>query len=372
MRALAAGAVVLSVAALLAAGCDGDTSTPAPSTVLAPAKWVPQFCSACSNPYYEAVQFLDRKLGWLVGGGGLATTTDGGSTWVRRDLPPNVATLVDVQFVTPSRGWAVGQARGSNGLILTSADGGLTWQQQFIDPQINSIISHVSFSTPYHGIVLGATGVRYTIDGGVTWRRSTGLWHGHDVSMPDPTHAWVATDNGEIFASSDSGATWQKQNTAFSGTSIILDGIDFVDADYGWAVGWEGTILRTFDGGDTWFTMNSGSSEFLSSVSFSDRRHGVVTGSRGTALVTSDGGYSWTREATGTGFGLSSVSSVDPTHAWAVGPGWTIRARTTVPLGFVALGDLLLRPDRWVVVLRSLWFDLLHPPMPWSCLALDC
>ena len=42
-------------------------------------------------------------------------------------------------------------------------------------------------------------------------------------------------------------------------TSTLLD-IDFVDPEHGWAVGQDGTIIATSDGGETWHSRHPDSS----------------------------------------------------------------------------------------------------------------
>lgn len=60
---------------------------------------------------------------------------------------------------------------------------------------------------------------------------------------------WRAGEAGEIFKTTDGGATWVKQN---SGITTALQGIAFFDAQNGWAAGAFGAVLRTTDGGTTW------------------------------------------------------------------------------------------------------------------------
>jgi photosystem II stability/assembly factor-like uncharacterized protein len=52
---------------------------------------------------------------------------------------------------------------------------------------------------------------------------------------------------GTIVRTTDGGATWTPQA---SGTTNILHGVSFVDANTGTAVGDSGTILRTDTGGE--------------------------------------------------------------------------------------------------------------------------
>ena len=58
----------------------------------------------------------------------------------------------------------------------------------------------------------------------------------------------------------------------------------FIDALEGWAVGAEGTIIHTTDGGERWTTERSGTPHPLERVFFSDRNHGWAVGFGGTVV----------------------------------------------------------------------------------------
>lgn len=72
-----------------------------------------------------------------------------------------------------------------------------------------------------------------------------------------------------------------------------LNGVFFVDADRGWAVGNAGRILSTNDGGRTWVARNSGSSRDLQDIAFDRNLNGVAVGAGSTILGSQDGGETW-------------------------------------------------------------------------------
>jgi len=88
--------------------------------------------------------------------------------------------------------------------------------------------------------------------------------------------------------------TWTEQT---SNTTEWLNDIHFVDSLAGWAVGDNGTIVATVDGGATWTTQTSGTTEKLRSVYFISAARGFVAGglsaSSNILLTTYDGGASW-------------------------------------------------------------------------------
>lgn len=77
--------------------------------------------------------------------------------------------------------------------------------------------------------------------------------------------------------------------------SADLTALCFVDETCGWAVGNDGVILVTRDGGKNWVLQRQafGTDERLFSVLFSSRLDGVAVGAFGLCLQTRDGGASW-------------------------------------------------------------------------------
>ncbi|MBM3241900.1 hypothetical protein FJZ31_36985 [Candidatus Poribacteria bacterium] len=71
----------------------------------------------------------------------------------------------------------------------------------------------------------------------------------NDVHFVDARNGWAVGEDGVIAHTTDGGVTWTPQN---SGTTNSLIGVDFVNANEGWIVGGNGTILHTINGGATW------------------------------------------------------------------------------------------------------------------------
>ena len=149
---------------------------------------------------------------------------------------------------------------------------------------------------------------------------------------PSPTTATqvgLSGWNGTILKTTDGGDNWTPKIT---GTSANLTSVTFAnDGNTGWAVGWNGTILKTTDGGDNWTPKITGTSANLTSVTFAnDRNTGWAVGWNGTILKTTDGGDNWTPKTTGTSFTtlLSVTFANDRNTGWAVGWNGTILKTT--------------------------------------------
>ena len=120
---------------------------------------------------------------------------------------------------------------------------------------------------------------------------------------------------------SQSNWEWTQQE---SGTTSHLNDVFFVNDITGWAVGSNGTILKTSDGGLTWSAQTSGTDQDLEVVHFIDENTGWVTGGGVTAeaapmLKTTDGGENW--EALFYNFNaffIRDIFFVDENVGWAI------------------------------------------------------
>ena len=74
--------------------------------------------------------------------------------------------------------------------------------------------------------------------------------HLYGIDFIDANNGWIAgayVDDGEIWKTTDGGATWSLQ---FVDDFSNFDDIDMIDATNGWAIG--DRIYKTTNGGATW------------------------------------------------------------------------------------------------------------------------
>lgn len=108
-----------------------------------------------------------------------------------------------------------------------------------------------------------------------------------------------------------------------------LHAVQFVDKNEGWAVGDEGVIWHTIDGGKTWERQASGVRASLRGLHFLNPFTGWVVGrieipggkSEGVLLLTNDGGQKWQRAMHGTLPGLNGVRFVRDLEGYLYGDG---------------------------------------------------
>src|SRR5438309_10160041 len=106
-----------------------------------------------------------------------------------------------------------------------------------------------------------------------------------------------------------------------------LHAVQFVDADEGWAVGDEGVVWHTIDGGKTWERQPTGVRASLRAVQFQSPYIGWVAGreelpdggSVGVLLYTRDGGLKWQRLLANALPGLNCLRFADAQNGFALG-----------------------------------------------------
>jgi photosystem II stability/assembly factor-like uncharacterized protein len=133
-----------------------------------------------------------------------------------------------------------------------------------------------------------------------SWRTGLSLYSGqfYDIVYASRTTIWAAGPGG-ILLSEDSGGSW---HWAINATVTAVDSAG--DGKRGWAVGEQGKIFATSDGGKTWNPQTSGTDRYLFSISVFDSQHAITMGADppsdvpmsfppNVVLLTDDGGASW-------------------------------------------------------------------------------
>jgi len=255
--------------------------------------------------------------------GSILATSDAGKTWERRDSG-TTEPIFSVDLGDAQHGWAV----GASGLILRTTDGGKTWTRQkspLPEPRhlfkVDAIDANTAWAVGDWGAIVS------TSDGGATWKdRSLGILTVkteetpdratmlltedvilNDVQFPDAQHGFIVGEFGTLLATADGGATWARRDL---GTDQTIFGLTFATRERGWLVGIDGMVMRTTDGGVTWdMQLGSRERQMLDDVDFLaamdnpglyaiavEGKYGVIVGDAGTLFVSNDGGDSWTRE----------------------------------------------------------------------------
>lgn len=261
---------------------------------------VPGILSAQEKLYDDlfSVSFPNENDGWACGRWGTVLhTSNGGKTWVHQKTGL-VATLTSIYFVDPKNGWAV----GDQGTIIHTKDGGKNWEKQ--KSPVSFYLMGVCFVNASKGwIVTERTNILFTDDGGKNWSIQ---FKDEDyvlkaVSFCDPNNGWAVGEFGYTYHTKDGGATWEKQFGKFGmseetgdiESEPMLFSVVAVNPQTAWAVGIEGLVINTTDGGKTWKQANTGVPKIhLFSVA-SDRKGAImITGNR-SGLISTNNGRTW-------------------------------------------------------------------------------
>jgi hypothetical protein len=134
------------------------------------------------------------------------------------------------------------------------------------------------------------------------------------VINADTGHA-VGTQ-GEIAQTVNGGAIWRR---IIASTSRTLQSVWFSDPLTGFICGGHGTVLRTTNGGNSWGELGTGTVKKLYAVHFVNNDTGWVAGAGGVIRTTIDGGNTWQPTPSGYGRTFYSLHFLEPFKGWAVG-----------------------------------------------------
>ncbi|MBS1538929.1 MAG: T9SS type A sorting domain-containing protein, partial [Bacteroidetes bacterium] len=136
------------------------------------------------------------------------------------------------------------------------------------------------------------------------------------IHFADESNGYAVGNDGIIVHTINGGNVWLAQN---SSTAVNLYGVYSSTPQIAWAVGDGGTILKTTNSGEDWIQQTSGTPSRLNAIYFTDTQSGWAVGDVGVVRRTVDGGQTWTAQLSGAAVPLLSVVFVNPKIGWAVG-----------------------------------------------------
>ena len=239
--------------------------------------------------------FCDNNSGWAAGRWGtLLKTDDGGNTW--NIVPtPTKKTLTGIYFFDQKMGWIVGEA----GTIFKTEDGGKSWHPQM--SPVPFYLMDVFFVSEKQGwIVTERTHILSTDNGGETWKIS---FKDEDLILKsivfsDSLHGWTVGEYGYIYHTENSGKTWVKQagfvgfdeeKMEIVGDPFLFD-VEAIDNLNVWAVGIDGQIIHSIDGGDSWTSNDIGTPKVQLFCVSSNKKTTITIGGKRVFYVSTDKG----------------------------------------------------------------------------------
>jgi photosystem II stability/assembly factor-like uncharacterized protein len=93
-----------------------------------------------------------------------------------------------------------------------------------------------------------------------------------------------------------------------------------MNGSIGWAVGAEGTVMKTTNEGFDWEMLDLGTSENFNCIYMDGvSGRGWIVGNNGIVFYTEDGGDSWVKQRSGTNEILYSVTAIEGDCPWICG-----------------------------------------------------
>jgi photosystem II stability/assembly factor-like uncharacterized protein len=288
-----------------------------------------------NNLVVTSTQFVSANKGYLTGyvpgtprRGYLYTSSDGGNTWQK--LYDVVASDLSKVQMNGNSGLAVGR----NGVVLFTNDGGQNWDMTptynlangdsaVADANLNDVVL-TNTGGGFNGLVVGSSGAILQVSGlgsgTLTYQLPFGYTPNHAETFTSVTFdnnvfyasGYDVAGAGFIYRSDGNGNNFTKL-TNYTATDLvkvtfIRSGITLADSlrgnsgQTGFAAGIDGSLLKTKDGGQNWFQINTGQVRNFRDIYF---RNGAI----GVAIIDS-------MSATNTTFGLL-WKTADGGHTWA-------------------------------------------------------
>jgi len=208
-----------------------------------------------SSEYIRTIFFFD-SLNGLAGGTYIAYTSDGGNTWIESDIDSNMVSGFPVfkfNFLNNHFGYACGGRLDVAGVIWQTNDSGLSWNakgvstDEVFDVFIFDSLNAITLSGDPEGFYPIAK--IQTTNSGETWSNDTLSFFGLSFAIDFRTYneGWSASGY-KFLLTTNRGTTWGEFETPDS--TIIFD-LQFTDARNGYAVGYNGVILKYISPSDT-------------------------------------------------------------------------------------------------------------------------
>lgn len=203
------------------------------------------------------MDFINANIGWITATAGkIYKTTDAGLNW-NLQSSGTTAAINCIDFADENTGYY----GTSNGVISKSTNGGNNWTA--LNAVTGNALNSISFSNASTGMFTGDVNVLFrTTDGGNNWTSLGSLPSGRPYNalywMPNTPYVWTSSQGVGVYGSTNSGATWTRQNNFSRIYNISGTGLNVYAGDD------SGKVVITKTGGFYLDTLNGFSGTAIS------------------------------------------------------------------------------------------------------------
>jgi photosystem II stability/assembly factor-like uncharacterized protein len=270
--------------------------------------------------------------------GTILKTTNAGAVW--QPLTTGVSqNLLAVSFLNVNTGIATGYS----GVIIKTTNGGLQWSPMQIN--INGFLAGAVLINNDLGFISGFNNgnntsiILKTTNGGGTWTNTlTGFSNVlQGIGFFDANTGIVAGGMGTLLVTTNSGSSWQNKPQH----QYTLISVETVGSTFAAVSGFDpfsspppGIFLVSTDKGNTWVNRSAGLDEPIDAISFINENAGIAVGIDGRIFKTGNGGLNWVSGGlSGTGNSFFDVSFIGTDSAIIIGEGGNIIASFNTVVG---------------------------------------
>lgn len=162
---------------------------------------------------FEGISFADSLNGWAVSyTGWVYNSTDGGFSWSFQDsvgISNNFPYVPcrDIQFTTLDSGWVVGGLSGET-LLSRTSDGGQTWFTEILSGCSIREIEMINSQVGWYAGANYVMNIAKTTNGGNTWVNQLTQAGFESISMANENVGYAVGDNGRVYKTTNGGVTF--------------------------------------------------------------------------------------------------------------------------------------------------------------------
>lgn len=222
--------------------------------------------------YVNGIHFIDRNTGWAVGNVGLIRkTTNGGLNWINQDFGDYHNTFNCVHFFNKDTGVVAGSYfipyTCAKAYIIKTTNGGMNWNGVYMsncDTSFPTEIRRQFWINNDTAWMCGIDILLKTTDGGLTYKNyypyvsptQNGRNVFFDLYFINKETGWICgsnLDHKNLYKTTNAGMNWIFQDNPVAYYEFPqINGIIFINDDFGFASSYVGLILFTTNAGTNW------------------------------------------------------------------------------------------------------------------------